>query len=1031
MLCAILTLDHDTNEVSLQYFNIQLAECTLAMVPRYGNQDRAAVVLTMLPDATKQDKLNALAIAADVRSNVTRALVEFPNVLYAGFANVLHTIQLMSYRWDDGFAFGKYIAPQPDELANHQDRKLQVDPPSYARQPGFAFDLQSLTNKPDSMFTLQDLTGDKLEETVHHVTQNTTLDAGQAVALLSSLNRELSFTQGPPGCGKTFLAANLVRVLLASRPAVKKKPILLVARTNHALDSLLGNLRDAGVIKLLRVGNSSKEDWTNAINLRTVGRQNRFSMAENHSRFMVLEEKAATYQEMDVWCKDLAKEALTGLPCWSQISDIVRNERPQVYSQLLTDVENIEIQGTTYDYWARGGDLATIDKLHTELLSHLNSDTKDGDAGIAEAKVKNMIARIANYTRNRSADAGKDSIWHLSLDNRQKMLKEWADKVDKESMAKQLFKIHKTHQGLLKEAKEIANGKDIRTMLEHNVVGLTTTACAGRWEMLQEVGFEIMICEEAGEVLEAHALCTMLPTLKHSINIGDPLQLPPSVEEQALIMESQRGKQYRLNESLFERLMKPKDPQGRSIPTTRLHIQRRMQPEIANITRLTYPFLKDHGSTQNHPVPKGLKQHLWWLDHKVPEDVATGASKSVTNTHEVQIIARLVRYLLRGSDYSPSDIAVLTPYSGQLLKVHEALSKECGIWVNEQDREFLIEKGAIEADVDESQRHFNLPMNELLRLATIDNFQGEQAKVIILCTVRSGNKLGFVKSPNRINVAMSRAQHGLYIVGNSSTLQPNPLWSSIISIFKQNDAIGNTLQLQCDRHPEHFTLASKPSDFDTFTQCKVSCNQILSCGHKCTQQCHDPSLHSTIPCTAPCTKTLSCGHECENLCGNKCSPCTKTLEVYNPCCGHFTTQQCGSNEQQPCTHFEGHLNQNCNRHTVPYICGSPSVPWTCNLPCNETLICGHSCTGKCGHCVDNGEHAKCDVCCVLKSDGLRAWKDLSAKEKEISEAMLDAIDLQLSSIMELGMRGCDGEFMAGGTGTLVDDANDWKMAFAV
>lgn len=56
---------------------------------------------------------------------------------------------------------------------------------------------------------------------------------------------------------------------------------------------------------------------------------------------------------------------------------------------------------------------------------------------------------------------------------------------------------------------------------------------------------------------------------------------------------------------------------------------------------------------------------------------------------------------------------------------------------------------------------------------------------------------------------------------------------------------------------------------------------------------------------------------------------------------------------------------------------------------------------------------------------------MSAKEKEISEAMLDAIDLQLSSIMELGMRGCDGEFMAGGTGTLVDDANDWKMAFAV
>lgn len=58
-----------------------------------------------------------------------------------------------------------------------------------------------------------------------------------------------------------------------------------------------------------------------------------------------------------------------------------------------------------------------------------------------------------------------------------------------------------------------------------DVIGMTTTACAMNWAMLKQIGVQIVICEEAGEVMEAQFLCTLFPSVEHAISIGDPLQL--------------------------------------------------------------------------------------------------------------------------------------------------------------------------------------------------------------------------------------------------------------------------------------------------------------------------------------------------------------------------------------------------------------------------------------------------------------------------------------------------------------------------
>ena len=46
-----------------------------------------------------------------------------------------------------------------------------------------------------------------------------------------------------------------------------------------------------------------------------------------------------------------------------------------------------------------------------------------------------------------------------------------------------------------------------------------------------------------------------------------------------------------------------------------------------------------------------------------------------------------------------------------------------------------------------------------LRVATVDNYQGEESDIVIACLTRSNDKgdIGFMFAPQRVNVLLSRA----------------------------------------------------------------------------------------------------------------------------------------------------------------------------------------------------------------------------------------------------------------------------------
>jgi superfamily I DNA and/or RNA helicase len=51
--------------------------------------------------------------------------------------------------------------------------------------------------------------------------------------------------------------------------------------------------------------------------------------------------------------------------------------------------------------------------------------------------------------------------------------------------------------------------------------------------------------------------------------------------------------------------------------------------------------------------------------------------------------------------------------------------------------------------------------------STVDKFQGQEADVVLL-SLRNTTKQGNIDSPNRANVALTRAREALFIIGNKS-----------------------------------------------------------------------------------------------------------------------------------------------------------------------------------------------------------------------------------------------------------------------
>jgi hypothetical protein len=539
-----------------------------------------------------------------------------------------------------------------------------------------------------------------------------------------------------------------------------------------------------------------------------------------------------------------------------------------------------------------------------------------------------------------------------------------------------------------------------RLLEEADVIGVTTSGLAKRISVLQQVKCKVIICEEAGEVMESHMLSALLPDVEHLIQIGDHEQLRPSVSNfRDLSLESERGKLHALDRSQFERLSIG-EPGRPRMPVAQLNVQRRMRPQISSLIRETiYDKLKDHESTIELPDVVGLRRNVFWLDHTNLENEKNADmhnTKSKSNPWEVKMVHALVRHVVRQGVYKSDDIAVLTPYTGQLQKLRDAMRSDFEVCLSDRDREalerdgFTVDDKTPENTASEHESYQGKPLekkqlSELLRIATVDNFQGEEAKIIIVSLVRSNDRqnVGFLKTTNRINVLLSRAQHGMYLIGNAETYASVDMWQKVIHMLRANDSVGKGLALCCPRHPDKDAEVQEPEDFHRLSPeggCKEACADRLDCGHQCGSRCHSEAMHAVFLCEEPCQRRHQpCDHACQKAtCGEPCGMCMILLDNVQLPCGHVK-------HGVACHLTRDIRNISCNvrvskrvpgcEHDVVIKCSTDvsKKDFKCPTPCNTSLSCGHPCPGTCGQCNTKDtydqpvvKHATCKKTCGRK-----------------------------------------------------------------
>ncbi|CAG1988114.1 unnamed protein product [Fusarium graminearum] len=903
---------------SLLFFQVTCKSTSSSDLKETDERTSSIAPLQGLPSITvklaNHNREDLLLLAKLYTTKAVGVLVDFNGVILDTFVPILRNLQTI--KCENQIAFQQWILPSTDE-------ERSVTTPAYARRLDFTFSLRSITKDKGTDLVLDPEFPENLD--IQELERATGLDQGQCRGLVDALTREYALIQGPPGTGKSYLGVQLLRVLLAAKQKAHLGPIVIICYTNHALDQFLEHLFDVGISRIIRIGGRSVTPELAGLNLRVVSQETPKTFTER----MTL---ATSFRQIDL-SSLTASGALESLRSarnrcvWNFLKGFLQEEAPNTYEQFEKGDE---------DFTVVGGD---------PMETWLGSQTRANSEETPDTDLEERRALVNNWSRRHQ-----------------------------EEQTDVLFEAMDEYEEQQKNIKRTHDATNVRTMNQADVIGLTTTALAGRIDMLRSLKPKIVICEEAGEVKESDIISALMPGLQQVIQIGDHKQLRPNINNYDLSLESMSGQKWQLDRSQFERRGEG-EPGLDPSPLTQLNVQRRMRPEVSQLIRGVYPNLIDHESVLEAPDVVGMLDNVFWLDHSHPQDVGGDGTrvKSHSNRWETSMATALIRHLVRQGKYKAEDIALLTPYMGQLQQLRTALSRDFEICLGDLDREQL----AHEEFEDESSSKKPVEKKKLLqtiRLATVDNFQGEEAKIIVVSLVRSNpqRQVGFLRTENRINVLLSRAKHGMYLIGNAATYSNVPMWADVYDILYKSNSVGTALRLCCPRHPETPIACSEPEDFSIKSPeggCTLSCSRRLEpCGHKCQATCHSEAMHNAFTCTRSCPRIrTTCTHQCPKLCGESCGPCLTKVYCIDLPCGHtsmsMTCYQTQNLEAFKCTTPVERTLPHCG-HSVTLEChqvGNTVLP-QCKQTCTHILPCGHGCSGTCSGC-QGGIHPGCVKLC--------------------------------------------------------------------
>jgi hypothetical protein len=560
-----------------------------------------------------------------------------------------------------------------------------------------------------------------------------------------------------------------------------------------------------------------------------------------------------------------------------------------------------------------------IARLNQERMSAVKASTSRGDILLLEMNkhVGPCGFKISDFPTNTPINKlllNTKDLWSLTGGQKYQFLYTLMTQDRKDFIAELNRDIHAVCTAI-QQKKQLQSLSKAEVLRSKKIIGITITGASMNHDLLQQVKPQVVIVEEAAEILEPSLLAALNNRVEHLILIGDQQQLSPKVDTYEL------KKNYNFHVSMMERLIKSKY-QYRALRT-----QNRMRPEFSALLKDIYPDLKDNllRVQDNHKLDCLEKSMFFWSHtclEEGHEKKAISQSKSKKNRDEAEMVVTLVLFLLTNGARA-SQITVLAAYLGQQVLIRELLRKE------EKHRSNLFHQKDSE---------------DVVQVQTIDMYQGDENDYVIISLVRSNNNgdIGFLNEMNRRCVAQSRAKCGLYFVGNVSTVTAtrksrSSAWAYLVDSMRAAKCVGANIEIQCCRHQGisvHSVQDTKQlKEFvdNPMKLCNLACGKLMPCGkHHCEQPCSPTHSHYK------CEKSIGdihdrCGHNFKRRCfeDRTAIVCEKKVQFVFSLCEHVGNKKCYVNEKKLLCSKPCPVPMECGLHKCPRKCGEPHNHSTC------------------------------------------------------------------------------------------------------
>ncbi|KAL5248773.1 hypothetical protein ACHWQZ_G017830 [Mnemiopsis leidyi] len=460
---------------------------------------------------------------------------------------------------------------------------------------------------------------------------------------------------------------------------------------------------------------------------------------------------------------------------------------------------------------------------------------------------------------------------------------------------------------LQREKEDIDHYNKLMVLKNQKIVGATIVGASVQLSLIKKLAPEVVIVEEAAEVLESCLTAVLSKSVKKLILIGDHKQLKPQIDTYHL------RKEHNFHISMMERLILL------NFTYKRLLCQGRMRPEFSAMLKDIYPDYLDFPQIKEKRKKIACLPHsMFFWSHQNTET----RERSVKNSGEANMVVALALFFI-ASGVEETKISIICAYLGQAQLVRKIFRQ--------------MKPKQSKDDIDKAQ----------IDIKTIDEYQGDENEYVIVSLTRSNKfkNIGFLKEYERRCVAQSRAKCGLYFVGNVTLFRTSETWKVIIDSMEKQNLINKWLPITCYRHPDQVYHVVQSDDITkkkavvdkyqlmyyihTNNWCTVKCNSLFPCNiesHRCKKPCtprHDDSKCLTL---VPFTFTV-CAHSTEKFCyiEENTLECNQQLSVSLPSCGHIKQVGCHdwfhNKNKIVCTDTCLELYDCSYKHSCNKICG--------------------------------------------------------------------------------------------------------------